>query len=114
VLAAFDPGAATAAGYRTTRLDALVLVVVSIALVTAVPAVGTLLAVALLTVPALAARLWTDRVGPAMAVAAAVGAGSGVVGLCLSALFDIAAGAAIALTCTGVFAASLVLRRQLG
>lgn len=112
VLSAFDPDGAAAAGYRTAPLNALVLVVVTFALVTAVPAVGTLLAVALLTVPALAARLWTDRVAPAMAAAAVIGAGSGVVGLCLSSVLDVAAGGAIALTCTAVFAASLLLRRQ--
>jgi manganese/iron transport system permease protein len=112
VLAAFDPGGAAAAGYRTGRLNALVLVVVSVALVTAVPAVGTLLAIALLTVPALAARLWTERVGPAMVVSAAIGAGSGVIGLCLSAAFDVAARGAIALTCTSAFAVSLLLRRH--
>ena len=42
-----------------------------------VPAVGTLLAVALLTVPALAARQWTDRVGRMTVLAAAFGALSG-------------------------------------
>jgi ABC-type Mn2+/Zn2+ transport system permease subunit len=73
-----------------------------------------LLAVALLTVPALAARLWTERLGPAMAVAAAIGAASGVVGLCVSTAFDIAAGGAIALTRTAVFVASLLLPRHAG
>ena len=88
------------------------LVVVTFALVTAVPAVGTLLAVALLTVPALTARLWAERVGPTMGLAAAIGAGSGVVGLCLSSVIDIAAGGAIALTCTAAFGSSLLLRRR--
>lgn len=103
VLGAFDPDGAAAAGYRTALLDLGILSVVTVALVTAVPAVGTLLAVALLTVPALAARLWADRVAPAMVLAAAIGAGSGVVGLCLSAAFGIAAGGAIALTATAAF-----------
>jgi manganese/iron transport system permease protein len=106
VLGAFDPQGAAAAGYRTALLDLGLLAVVTIALVSAVPAVGTLLAVALLTVPALAARLWADRVAPAMVVAAAIGAGSGVAGLCLSAVFDIAAGGAIALSASGAFVLS--------
>jgi ABC-type Mn2+/Zn2+ transport system permease subunit len=106
VLGAFDREGAAAAGYRTALLDMCMLSVVTVALVTAVPAVGTLLAVALLTVPALAARLWADRVGSAMAVAAAIGAGSGVVGLCLSAAFGIAAGGAIALTTSAAFVLS--------
>lgn len=110
VLGAFDRAAAEAAGYHTRLLDAAVLVVVTVALVTAVPAVGTLLAVALLTVPALTARLWVDRIGPAMAVAAFVGAVNGVIGLCASAIWSVAAGGAIALTCAATFAVSLALR----
>ncbi|MGH9264849.1 MAG: metal ABC transporter permease [Acidimicrobiales bacterium] len=106
VLGAFDPQGAAAAGYRTALLDLALLAIVTIALVTAVPAVGTLLAVALLTVPALAARLWVDRVAPAMVVAAGIGAASGVVGLCLSAVFGIAAGGAIALSASAAFVVS--------
>ena len=69
---------------------------------------------ALLTVPALAARQWTDRVGPMTVLAAGLGAFSGVVGLCLSAAFDIAAGGTIALCATGFFAASAGVRRAFG
>src|SRR6185295_8065788 len=98
VLGAFDPGGLTALGYPGRVLDTVVLLVVTVALVVCVPAVGTLLAVALLTVPALAARQWTDRVGAMTVVAAALGALAGVIGLCLSAAYDIAAGGAIALT----------------
>ena len=114
VLGAFDPGGLTALGYPARRLDTVVLVVVKVALVVCVPAVGTLLAVALLTVPALAARQWTDRVGPMTVLAGALGALSGVLGLCLSAAFDIAAGGAIALTATALFAASAGVRRAVG
>lgn len=110
VLGAFDPGGLAALGYPVLALDALVLVTVTVALVVCVPAVGTLLAVALLTVPALAARQWTDRIGPMTVVAGALGAASGVIGLCLSAAYDIAAGGAIALTATGLFALSAAAR----
>ncbi|HZQ79930.1 MAG TPA: metal ABC transporter permease [Acidimicrobiia bacterium] len=106
VLGAFDPGGLGALGYPVRRLDTLVLVVVTVALVVCVPAVGTLLAVALLTVPALAARRWTDRVGPMTVLAGVFGAASGVAGLCLSAVFDIAAGGSIALTATALFLVS--------
>jgi manganese/iron transport system permease protein len=114
VLGAFDPGGLTALGYRAGALDFAVLVVVTVALVVCVPAVGTLLAVALLTVPALTARQWTDRVGPMTFVAAGLGAGSAVLGLCLSAAFDIAAGGAIALAATALFALSAGARRASG
>jgi manganese/iron transport system permease protein len=110
VLGAFDPGGARALGYRTATLDAVVLAAITVVLVAAVPAVGTLLAVALLTVPALAARQWVDRVGSAMALAAAIGAASGLVGLCASALWRIAAGGAIALVAAAFFTVSVSLQ----
>jgi manganese/iron transport system permease protein len=111
VLGAFDPGGLTALGYPGRVLEVAVLIVVTVALVVCVPAVGTLLAVALLTVPALAARQWTERVGPMTVLAAALGALSGVLGLCLSAAFDIAAGGTIALTATALFVLSAAVRR---
>ncbi|HVW32334.1 MAG TPA: metal ABC transporter permease [Acidimicrobiia bacterium] len=110
VLGAFDPGGLTALGYPAAVLDTVVLLAVTVALVVCVPAVGTLLAVALLTVPALAARQWTDRIGPMTVLAAGFGAASGVVGLGLSAALDVAAGGAIALTATAAFGASALVR----
>lgn len=110
VLGAFDPAGLRALGYSTSALDLVVLVVITVTLVTAVPAVGTLLAVALLTVPALAARQWVDRLGPMMAVAASIGAASGVIGLFLSAAWNVAAGAAIALTAAAIFVISVAVR----
>lgn len=106
VFGAFDRSGLAAVGLPAGRLDVLLLVVVTVALVTTVPAVGTLLAVALLTVPALTARLWVDRVAPMMVVAAAIGAASGIVGLLLAAAYGIAAGGAIVLTASSAFVAS--------
>jgi len=107
---AFDPAGLGALGYSTRALDLVMLVVITVALVTTVPVVGTLLSVALLSIPALAARQWVERVAPMMILAAAIGAGSGLLGLCISAALDVAAGGAIALTAAAVFALSAVLR----
>jgi manganese/iron transport system permease protein len=49
-------------------------------------------------------------VGPTTLLAAALGAASGVIGLCLSAAYDVAAGGAIALTATGLFTVSAATR----
>jgi len=107
VLGAFDREGAGALGYRTVVLDGIVLAAITVTLVSAIPAVGTLLAVALLTVPALTARLWTDRLGTTMVLAAVFGAVSGALGLCASAVWSVAAGGAIALTTGALFAVSL-------
>lgn len=104
VLAAFDPAALEAMGYRVVVLDIALLLAIELTVVTSIPAMGTILAVALIVAPASAARLWTDRVGVAMVVAAGLGAGSGVAGLWVSHRFDVAAGAAIALVAATVFA----------
>jgi manganese/iron transport system permease protein len=102
VFRAFDPHGAAAAGY-SRRLDLVLLAAVAAAVVVTVPVAGTILAVALLTIPALTARLVTDRVAPAMAVAAGCGAASAVAGLTASAQWDLAAGASIALAAGGIF-----------
>lgn len=112
VFGAFDEGGLAAVGLPAARLNLLLHAVVAVAMVTTVPAVGTLLAVALLTVPALTARLWVDRVTPMMVVAGAIGAVSGIVGLLLSAAWDIAAGGAIVLTAAAVFVLSLTIHGQ--
>ena len=75
---AFDPNGARAAGYPVAVLDFTLLVAIEAAVVTTVPAVGTILCVALLVAPAAAARLWTDRVAPMHAIAVGIGIGSGL------------------------------------
>ena len=90
-------------------LDLALLLAVGATVVTTVPAVGTILSVALLSVPALTARLVTERVGRAMLVGAAYGAASGVLGLTASAEWDYAAGACITLASAVLFFATFAV-----
>ena len=53
---AFDPGGYAAAGYRPVAVDAALLLTVEAVIVVAVPAVGAILAVAILVAPAAVAR----------------------------------------------------------
>ena len=62
VLRAFDPDGAAAMGYRTAALDLVLNLLIALVVVAAVKAVGTVLVVALIVVPAAAARLLADRV----------------------------------------------------
>jgi manganese/iron transport system permease protein len=57
----FDPAGAAAAGYRIAWLDLWLNIIVALVVVAAVRAVGTILVVALLIVPAAAARMLTAR-----------------------------------------------------
>jgi ABC-type Mn2+/Zn2+ transport system permease subunit len=109
VLQSFDRSGAAALGYPNRVLDAVVLGAITVTTVTAIPAVGTLLAVALLTVPALTARLWTDRLSVTLVVAGGVGGLSGVLGLFAAAIWSVAAGGAIALAAGACFTVSLAL-----
>ena len=109
VFGAFDRGGMVAAGYPAGRLDLLLLLVVELTVVTSVPAVGTIQAVALIVAPAAAARLWSDRIGPTTALAVLLGMSSGVVGLAVSQAYQVAAGAAIVLAACGFFVLSVVV-----
>lgn len=100
---AFDPGGARAAGYPVAALDLTVLVVVEAAVVTTVPAVGTILCVALIVAPAAAAGLWTDHIATMHAIAVAVAVGSGLAGLAISQRYNVAAGGAITLVAASAF-----------
>ncbi len=105
---AFDPVGQAALGYPVGALDVLVLLLVAVVSVAAVPAVGSLLAVAILVAPAASARVWGTGVAATSAVGAAVGAASGVGGLAASHRWDVAAGGAVALIAGAFFGASAV------
>lgn len=109
VLATFDPAGLVALGYPALALDLLLMGAVAITVVTALPAVGVILAVSLLVSPAAAARLWTDRVGTAMALAAVLGVASGLLGLWISRRAGTSAGATVALVAGATMALSAVL-----
>lgn len=81
---AFDPEGAAAAGYRIGRLDLALNVLVALVVVAGVRAVGTIMVVALLIVPAAAARLLTARLASIAAVGAALVAAAGYLGLLVS------------------------------
>jgi ABC-type Mn2+/Zn2+ transport system permease subunit len=114
VFGAFDRGGLAALGYPVLALDVALLLLVEVTLVTSIPAVGTMLAVALMVAPAAAARLWTERLGATMAAAAGIGAASGVVGLAVSQHWRVAAGATVVLVAAAVFAASLLVAPRHG
>ncbi|MBP2706504.1 metal ABC transporter permease [Microbispora sp. RL4-1S] len=97
LLAAFDPTGASALGLPTAVLDFVLLALIEVTVVAVVPALGAVLAVALLVGPAATARLLSDRLAMLFPLAAAIGVGCGVAGVWVSTLWNVAAGASIAL-----------------
>jgi ABC-type Mn2+/Zn2+ transport system permease subunit len=107
----FDRTGAQAAGFATGVWDIVLLLTIQVVIVTIVPAVGTILALALIVAPAAAARLWSTRLSVITALAVAFGISSGLIGLYASSRWNIAAGAGITLTATALLALSTVLAR---
>ncbi|POH63781.1 MULTISPECIES: metal ABC transporter permease [Cryobacterium] len=106
----FDRTGFRAAGYREWPIELLTLVLIAATVVTAMPAVGAILAIALIAAPAAAARLVMRTAPGIVLLAPLIGAGSGVVGVLLSRILDVAAGPAIALTAAACFLLALGAR----
>jgi ABC-type Mn2+/Zn2+ transport system permease subunit len=107
----FDRTGARAAGFATGTWDVVLLLTIEVVVVTVVPAVGTILALALIVAPAAAARLWSTRLSVVTALAVTFGILSGLGGLYASSRWNVAAGASITLTATALLAMSTVLSR---
>ena len=106
----FDRTGFRAAGYREWPIELLTLVLITATVVTAMPAVGAILAIALIAAPAAAARLLMRTAAGVVLLAPLIGAGAGVVGVLLSRFLDVAAGPAIALTAAAGFLLALGAR----
>jgi manganese/iron transport system permease protein len=104
-LLSFDPQLATTLRLPARSLDILLSVLTAVAIVVSLQAVGVALVVAMLVTPAATAYLLTKNLRRMMLLAAAIAAGSAVVGLYASYYFNVASGAAIVLACTAVFMA---------
>lgn len=105
--AAFDPAAARSFGVDPGRAQAFLLVLLAVAVLVTVQALGNLLAVASLVGPAAAARPLAKRMSSMMALSVAIAVVSGFAGLYASYFLDLAAGASVA-ACT--VALCLVIR----
>jgi manganese/zinc/iron transport system permease protein len=84
-LLSFDTGFAAAQGWPTFWLDLVVMAAVAVVTIVGLPICGVVLMAAMLITPAAAARYWTNRLGVMLAIAAAVGALSGIGGCLLAA-----------------------------
>ena len=103
VLASVDPVHAKSIGLDPERIRMLLLVLVALAVVAAVQAVGVIMTTALLVTPAAAAVLMVQRLVPAMVLSASIAIASCVVGLYASYHFSVSSGGAIVLACAAFF-----------
>jgi zinc/manganese transport system permease protein len=109
VLESFDPGFLRAVGGRGGVWHLAFMALVVLCVVGGFAALGTLMSVGLMMLPAIAARHWAAELPGQIRAAVALAVKSSVAGLLLSFHTDVPAGPAIVLTAGALWAASLVL-----
>jgi manganese/iron transport system permease protein len=114
LLVTFDPTLAATLRLRASWYRRLLLVLVAVVVVVSLQTVGLGLMLAMLITPATTAFLITRRLPWMMAVGAAVGMLSGVIGLYLSFYWGVASGAAVVLVAIGFFLVALLVSRRRG
>ncbi|WP_448006802.1 metal ABC transporter permease [Agromyces bauzanensis] len=110
----FDTSGYRAAGHREWPIELLVLGLTAATVVSALPAVGAILAIALIAAPAAAARLVVPTYRGILFAAPVIGAASGVIGVLASRALAVAAGPSIALAATGFFLVALGISKLRG
>ena len=114
-LICFDAEYAKAQGWPTILLDVIMMALVIVVTVIGLQAVGLILIIALLIVPAAAARFWTERLVVMLVIAGVIGAASSLIGSALSALLpNFPSGAMIVLVATLFFLLSMFLGAERG
>lgn len=109
-LLCFDPEYGATLGVPVQALDLLLMFLVLLIVVVGLQAVGLVLAVAVLIIPPAGARLWTERLGVMVVVAAGLGALSGYAGAVVSASVPHAPTGAVIVLCAGaLFGISLLI-----
>jgi manganese/zinc/iron transport system permease protein len=108
-LLCFDDAFAAARGFSVVWLDIVLMAMVALVTVVGLQAVGLILMIALLVVPAAAARFWVNRIMAMMWLASLIGAASCLGGSLVSAVVaDLPSGATIVLTSAALFFFSLM------
>lgn len=122
-LLCFDRDFAASLGWPVTWLDLLLVGLICLCTVVGLPAVGVVLMVAFMVIPALASRFWSDRLGVTMVIAGVLGGLAGAMGTILSATVASPSGSqsrgwptgpVIVLCAAGLFAFSLLFAPKYG
>jgi manganese/zinc/iron transport system permease protein len=114
-LLSFDPDFGASLGLPVRWLDSLLTFLIVVAIVIGLQTVGVVLMSAMIVAPAAAARQWSRRLAPMVAIAAAVGVFSGVAGSLVSSMVPrLPTGPTIVLVLSAVVVVSLFLAPQRG
>ncbi|WP_409271561.1 metal ABC transporter permease [Neobacillus sp. SCS-31] len=114
-LLSFDPGFAKGIGYPIIILDQFLMLLIVIAVVVGLQAVGVVLMAALLITPAVAARYWTEKLHIMVILAGLFGALSGFSGTVISTMANnLPTGPLVVLSATAIFVVSVVCAPRRG
>ena len=108
----FDPVGAKVVGIPTQAMDYVLLALLALVIVLSVQAVGIVLVLAMLVVPAATAYLLARRFINIMVIGALLGVVATVTGLYLSYHFNLPSGPAMSLTAIGIFTLSALVKRR--
>jgi len=109
VVECFNPGFLAAMGVRGALYHYLFLALAVLNMVAAFQALGTLMALGLMLLPAVAASFWTREVWSMTLIAAPMAFASGAIGLLLSFHAGLPSGPTIVLVASGFFLGSVLL-----
>ena len=108
----FDPVGAKVVGIPTEAMDYVLLGLLALVIVLSVQAVGIVLVLAMLVVPAATAYLLARRFVNIMVIGALLGVVATVTGLYLSYHFNLPSGPAMSLTAIGMFVLAALVKRR--
>jgi ABC-type Mn2+/Zn2+ transport system permease subunit len=100
----FDPEVADVSGVKTAHVDALLMLVLAVSILVTMKIIGVLLIAAMLVIPAVVARMLTNRFSHMLVFSTLLGALCGFAGMYLSYHLDISSGASIVLVGSTLFA----------
>lgn len=108
-LVAFDAAFAAATGWPVSGIDYAIVGLVAAMVVAGLPAVGAVLVTALVVIPPVAARFWTDRVGSMVVLSGLIGLVAAVAGVIASAARPgLATGPLVVIAAAAMFTASFL------
>ena len=120
LFSSFDPEVAAVSGVKVGRIEAALMVVLSLAILATLTVIGVTLVAAMLVIPAVIARMLTNSFGRMLAYSTVIGMFCGVTGMYLSYFADVPSGTMIVLSGASLFIVVLAatgrrgLRRSAG
>ena len=110
----FDPEVADVSGVNTARMDALLMLLLSVSILATMKVLGVVLIAATLVIPAVVARMLTNSFARMLWLSTVIGALCGFAGMIVSYHLDVSSGATIVLVGATLFAVVFALTGDRG